>query len=260
MPSVRGLRKLKLKSVALVPKGSNPGAHIALFKEAPDDASVDVDETPNLQDEAETSPEETNMSQTETPTPETTPEVEAEVTTPEVTDATAEVETPAAETVTETPAEATAEAAPEPVAAGVEKAEAETITKAEAAELRTKIAKLEADKREAEYVAKAKDEFPSLGNARPIAKALMAIEDSLDAETGATIMQMFKAFAAQADAGSLFAQFGKADAEAESAQESLEKAAAEAVERGEFKTKEQATESLLRTNTDLAKAVFAERS
>lgn len=251
MPSVRGLRNLKLSRVDLVPKGSNPGAHIALFKESPDEGPADVPpENPNLQDEAKTSPEETNMTDTVTPAPG-----------PEAEEVTTEVETPDAaqpEAVAETPA---AEATPVAAGAAVEKAEA--VTKAEAESIRkelddakTEIAKMKAEKREAEFIAKAA-EFKPLGDTKKIATLLEKADEHFDESESQYLTRLLKAAVAQAETGDLFAQFGKADAEPDSAAEQYEARAKDLVAKGEFATIALAKSHLLSTDKDLAAAVFA---
>ena len=192
------------------------------------------------------------MSQTatETPTAEAPEAAVAEAPTPEA---------PAAEVTdtTETPTEeVTPEAVvetPEPVlaSAGVEKAAPETITKAEADSLRNEIEILKADKREATYIAKAEKDFPTLGNATAIAKMLIAADDSFEKAEADTLRTMLKAFAAQADAGALFEQFGKTDAEPNDREAELEKAAKERVEKGESKTIEQARVAVMDANPAL---------
>lgn len=196
------------------------------------------------------------MSQTATETP------------AEATEATtAEVEDNTTETVTETSAEATTdttetatEATPEPVAAGVEKADPETITKAEAdairkenADLRESVAKMEADKRRAEFIAKAEKDFGSLGNSVGIGEMLMKAEDAFGEAESNTLQTVLKALAAQADTGKLFSQFAKTDAEGDTPAERLEKRAKELVEKGEAKTIEQAKVAVMNADAELRK-------
>ncbi len=185
------------------------------------------------------------MSQTETPTPETeTPEATAEVTTPEAT----EVETPEAE-VTETPA---AEAKPEPVAAGVEKAEAESIRK-ELDDAKATIAKMQADARKATFIAKAKTEYAPLGDAEQIATLLMKADEHFNEAERDQLHALLSGAAKRVESGDLFAQFGKGDAESESAEDRLSKAAWEMVEKGEATTIEQAKVKAMKVNPELRK-------
>lgn len=256
MPSVRTLRTLKLSRVDLVPKGSNPGAHIALFKEAPE--SSDATESISPESSGPTNSKENPMSQTATEAT-ATEEVEAtEATETENTEATTEVTetTEAAETT-----EATAEVAtPEPAlaGAGVEKSAPESITKAEAdairkenADLAAKVTKMEADARRATFIAKAEEDFGTLGNSVAIGEMLMKAEDAFGENEVNTLNTMLKALTEQAVTGDLFKQFAKGDADATDRETELEKAAAERVEKGESKTIEQARVAVMDANPAL---------
>lgn len=251
MPSVRNLRKLKLSRVDLVPKGSNPGAHIAFFKDAPED---DATETNSPDSQGQTNSKENPMSQTET-TAEVTEAATAEVENTEVTEATT---TEATEATTDTATEAATEATPELVAAGVEKSEPEPITKEEAeairkenAELRADVEKMAAEKRKAEFIAKAEKDFGSLGNSVAIGEMLMKAEDAFGESEVKTLNTMLKALTEQAETGDLFAQFGKAEDEPTDREAQLETLAKERVEKGESPTIQQARVAVMDAHPEL---------
>lgn len=254
MPLVRTLRKLNLSRVDLVPKGSNPGAHIALFKEAPE--SSDATETNSPDSSGPTNSKENPMSQTATEATATEEATTAEAT--ENTEATTEVtETTEAAETTEATAEVTT---PEPAlaGAGVEKAEAETITKAEAeairkqnADLTAKVAKMEADARTTEFIAKAEKECSFIGDPTQTAKWLMLADEHFEKADCDAFETMLKSISEQVEQGNLFGQFAKGDAEATDPETELEKAAAERVAKGDSKTIEQARVAVMDENPAL---------
>lgn len=207
------LSELELDRVDLVTAGANPGAHILIAKfDADATLSDKTVETPDVQ------PNEVDISMAEDVT-----EVEM---------------------VNKADFEAVQKQL-EDLSKALEAAEAE---KAEAAE---QVAKMERERREAEFVAKARD-YANLGKADELGALLLAANDHFTAEQYQALERLLKSANAQVEKGDLFAQFSQPDAEPVDAVDKVNALAKAKVEAGEAKTLQIAKLEVLRENRELA--------
>lgn len=214
------LMDLELDRVDLVTAGANPGAHILIAKFDTDATLSDkTAETPDVQ------PQEVDKKMAE-----------------DVKDA------------VETVAKADFEALQTQLAEQIAKAEADAAAhKAEiekAATLEARIAKMETERKQAEFVAKAK-EFSNLGKADELGAMLLQASEGMSPEAYQLLERTMKAANAQVDKGALFAQFSKGDGEPESFEEKVESLAKAKVEAGHVKTIEMAKLQVLNENPGL---------
>src|SRR5581483_3366491 len=112
----------------------------------------------------------------------------------------------------------------------VAKADFEALQKANT-ELADRIAKMERERKQAEYVAKA-GEYGNLGKADELGGMLLAASEGMTAEQYQLLERTLKAANAQVDKGALFAQFAKQDAEAVDVIEKIEQLAKAKVDAG----------------------------
>lgn len=210
------LMELELQRVDLVTAGANPGAHVLIHKfEAPVTLEVEV---------AEQTVE--------------TPEVQKQET------------TPVAQEV-ETVAKADFEALQKQLA-DVNKAlaDAEAGRQADA----ERIAKMERDRKQGEFVAKAKDLGNLGGTADALGNLLLEVCEGVPAETFKQLEQLLKSANAQLEKGALFATFGQGGAEPPAEQtfeQKVEEMAKALVAAGKASTLPLAKLQVLNENPDL---------
>lgn len=223
------LRNLKLTRVDRVAAGANPESHIVLFKSEAD-LIAKADTSGTMSDQGATLSDKTDETLDVQPN---------------------EVDISMADDVTEieTVAKADFEAVQkqlEDLSKALEDAQAE---KAEAAE---QVAKMEADRKAAEFVAKAKD-YANIGKADELGALLLAANESFSAEQYQALERLLKAANAQMEAGDLFAQFSKAEGDEPTDVVDKVNALAKAkVDAGEAKTLQIAKLEVLRENRELA--------
>lgn len=213
------LTGLELDRVDLVTAGANPGAHILIHK-------FDADAT---------------LSDKTAETPDVRPQ---------------EVDKNMADVKDETVAKADFEALQTQLAEQIAKAEEVEASRlaevAKAAGLEDRIAKMEQERKQAEFVAKAR-EYSNLGKADELGPLLLAADEHFSAEQYQALERLLKAANAQVESGDLFAQFSKADtdepAEAADRVTALAKAKVDA---GEAKTLQIAKLQVLQENRELA--------
>jgi hypothetical protein len=126
-----------------------------------------------------------------------------------------------------------------------------TAAEADAAEKAAEVAKMETEKRAAEYIAKAK-ELDNIGPADELGARLMEAAEKMSPEGYGWLERTLKAVNAQVEKGALFAQFGKADAEPVDTADRVNALAKAKVEAGEAKTLQIAKLQVLQENRELA--------
>lgn len=207
------LKNLKLDRVDLVTAGANPGASVLIAKfETPPDGDVSNAVEPNAIVEVEVSDQIETVEAPDAPVEEVSMSDEPQVET-------------------------------------VAKADFEALQKANT-ELSDRIAKMERDAKQAEYVAKAR-EYSNLGKADELGALLLAASEAFSAEQYQTLERLLKAANAQVDKGELFAQFSQPTAEAGSFDEKLTGLAKAKVEAGAAPTLEIAKLQVLNENPEL---------
>lgn len=217
------LMELELQRVDLVTAGANPGAHVLIHKfDAPDTLEVEV---------AEQTVE--------------TPEVQKQETTPVAQDV-------------ETVAKAEFDAVQKQLAELNKALEDARVAREADAE---RIAKMERERRQGEFIAKAKD-LANIGAADALGNLLLEVSEGVSADAFKSLEQLLKAANAQLEKGALFATFGQAgaDNEPKSLEERINELAKAKVEAGSAKTIEIAKLAVLNENPGLRAEYGANRS
>lgn len=221
------LTGLELDRVDLVTAGANPGAHILIHK---------FDVNANLNDRTAE-----------------TPDVQPHGVDNHMAD----------EKVVDTVAKADFEALQTQLAEQVAKAEAESeARKAEvekAAALEERIAKMEQDRKQAEFVAKAA-EYSNLGKADELGGLLLAANEAFSAEQYQTLERLLKAANAQVDKGALFGQFSRPEGDNPDVMDRINSLAKAKVDAGEARTIEIAKHMVIKENPSLRDEYVAARS
>lgn len=209
------LTELELDRVDLVTAGANPGAHVLIHKfDAPVTLEVEV---------AEQTVE--------------TPEVQKQETTPVAQDV---------ETVAKADFEALQKQLEDVNKALVEASEAR---KADA----ERIAKMERERKQGEFIAKAKD-LANIGAADALGNLLLEVSEGVSADAFKSLEQLLKAANAQLEKGALFATFGQSGAEPPAEQtfeQKVDEMAKALVAEGKAKTLPLAKLQVLNENPDL---------
>jgi hypothetical protein len=157
----------------------------------------------------------------------------------------------------DTVAKADFEALQTQLAEQIAKFEAETEARqaeiAKAAALEETIAKMESERKQAEFVAKAA-EFGNLAKADELGALLLAANEAFSAEQYQALERLLKAANAQIESGDLFAQLAKGDADSADvdAIDRVEVLAKAKVEAGTAKTLQIAKLQVLQENRELA--------
>jgi hypothetical protein len=147
----------------------------------------------------------------------------------------------------------------------VAKADFDTLQKsleaevAKAAELAERVAKMEHERKQAEFVAKAKD-LDNLGKADELGVMLLEASEGMTPEAYQLLERTLKAANAQVDKGALFAQFSQPEAEATSAMDRITSLAKAKVDAGLAKTLEIAKVQVMQENPELQSEYIAARS
>lgn len=116
--------------------------------------------------------------------------------------------------------------------------------------LEERLEKMENDRLEAEFIAKAR-ELPNLGGASELGHMLLTVKKSVDVETFQSLERLLKAANAQLEKGDLFATLGRADAENPTAMDRINELAKQKLANGLAKTIELAKMEVIRENPDL---------
>jgi hypothetical protein len=215
------LRGLTVDRVDLVPAGANPDAHITLFKQR-----------------GPASPENQEVTMSDKP------------------------ETPAEEA---TVAKADLDAAQTELAELRKQLDEAKAAETEATELRKQlevtqedIAKIRAEQREQEFIAKAK-EFENLGPVTDIGKLMQAADEHFDDAQKQTLTRLLSGASAQVEKGALFDTFTRpADETADTGwQDRLEKKASELVAAGTVATVELAKQKVMHDDPDIRREYTA---
>jgi hypothetical protein len=202
---------LELDRVDLVTAGANPGAHILIHKfAAPDILQDKTAETLDVQ------PDEVDKQMADVENVETVAKADFEAVQKQL----------------------------EEMSKALEAAQAAQAADAE------KIAKMERERKEAEYIAKAR-EFSNLGKADELGALLLAASEAFTTEQYQTLERLLKAANAQVEKGDLFAQFSRPDADSGDVLDRINVLAKAKVEAGEAKTLEIAKQMVLRENREL---------
>ena len=148
----------------------------------------------------------------------------------------------------------------------VAKAELDTLQKnfdaevAKAAALAERVEKMERERKQAEFVAKAKD-LDNLGKADQLGVMLLEASEGMSPEAYQLLERTLKAANAQVDKGALFAQFAQPGAdEPASVMDRITSLAKAKVDAGEAKTIEIAKQMVLSGNRELQAEYIAARS
>lgn len=218
----RKLRNLKLDRVDLVTAGANPGAFVMLHKfDAPDNLEGQMADKPVEAPEAPVKKDD-KVSQE-------------------------------AETVAKADFEALQKQLQE--MADLRKAETD-----KSAELAERIAKMERERKTAEFVAKAR-ELANMGAASELGLMLLEASEGMSPESYQLLERTLKAANAQVEKGALFATIGRADGEVESWDARLSALAKAKVDAGTAKTRELAIMQVLNENPGLkAEYMSAQRA
>lgn len=115
---------------------------------------------------------------------------------------------------------------------------------------RDRIAKMERERREQEFIDKAKD-LTNLGSAEQTGKLLLDIAESVPSESYQALERMLKSINAQLESNSLFSEVGSTVGDESSLESRIEAAAKELVSKGVAPTIEQATVKVLESNAEL---------
>ncbi len=251
------LRRLKLRRVALVEAGANPGAHISLFKgKRLADGGYDLGEDENPREEplvTKTADElQADLEKAEQA------KTDAEAKAKAAEEKAAEVEKKLSET-----SDAELEKAREEIAklkADAEKAESTDVRK-ELDELKADNEKLRKADRRSTFIEKAKT-FEKLGQPEQLATLLDEADDNLSDPTKKILDSVLKAANEAVEVGKLFAQLSDPDAEPDEGwEERLEKAAKERVAKSDSGlTIEQAKVQIMHEDADLAADYAKSRS
>lgn len=146
----------------------------------------------------------------------------------------------------------------------VAKADFDTLQKsldaevAKAAELAERVEKMERERKQAEFVAKAA-EFSNLGKADEIGALLLAASESFSAEQYQMLERLFKATNAQVDKGALFAQFSQPEGDNPEVGDRITDLAKAKVAAGTAKTLEIAKLQVMQENTELQSEYMSAR-
>jgi hypothetical protein len=219
------LRNLRLTRVDRVPAGSNPDAHIVLFKAADELTASDPTLASNDTVEVAMSDETT----AEDVAKHDDPESPLATTLDGGDEAHADVAT-------------AAESVEAPAAAEVDKA---------LDDARAEIAKMQRAAREGEFIAKAKADFDNLGDATELGGLLLDAADLLSADTYQLLERTLKAANARVGEGDLFKQIGDPGAAPVEAKATIYKMAEEMVAKGEAKNLGLALAEVARLNPEL---------
>lgn len=128
-----------------------------------------------------------------------------------------------------------------------------------AAALEERIAKMERERKQAEFVAKAKD-LDNLGTADQLGTMLLEASEGMSAEAYQTLERTLKAANAQVEKGALFAQFSRPEGDAVSAMDRITSLAKAKVDAGQAKTIEIAKVQVMQENPELQSEYMASRS
>lgn len=138
----------------------------------------------------------------------------------------------------------------EQIAKADAEAEARKADIAKADELAAKVEKMELERKQAEFIAKARD-YNNLGKADELGPLLMAASDHFSEDQYKCLERLLKAANAQVEKGGLFAQFSKTEGEPESFEDRLTSMAKAKVDAGTAKTIEIAKLQVLNENPEL---------
>lgn len=146
----------------------------------------------------------------------------------------------------------------------VAKADFDTLQKslesevAKAAALEERIAKMERERKQAEFVAKAA-EYSNLGKADELGGLLLAANEAFSAEQYQALERLLKAANAQVDKGELFAQFSRTEGDSPDAMDRITSLAKAKVEAGEAKTLEIAKLQVMQQHPELQSEYMSAR-
>lgn len=226
-PPVRRLKNLRLDRVDLVTAGANQGAHVMLhkFEDRPIESPPIVKSADGTLGGMET----VNENETE-----------------EV----AEVEK--AEDAKATRVKSISKAQVE-----LQKALEAEVQKNQ--DLATRVEKMENERLEAEFIAKAK-ELPNLGNSSELGSLMLAVKKGVAAEQYQSLERLLKAANAQMEKGALFSTLGRAETENPTVNDRINELAKAKVVAGTAKTIELAKLDVLHENPDLRAELNAQRS
>lgn len=214
---------LSLDRVDLVTAGANPGASVLIHKfDVPDIVEVEEMADPTVE----------------------TPDVPVEKDENDVSDK------------VETVAKADFEALQKQLA---DEAEARKVEVAKAAALEERINKMELERRQAEFVAKARD-LSNLGAAADLGLMLLEAQDGMSDASFQLLERTLKAANAQVERGALFAQFSQPDGEAAPVMDRITDLAKAKVAAGEARTIEIAKQMVIKENPALRDEYVAARS
>ncbi len=207
---VRRLKNLHLDRVDLVTAGANQGAHVVLHKMEDDPDTFMSMDSPGVNMSDELATEEVEK-QEESPEPKRVRQISK-------------------------------------AQEKLEKALADERARSEA--LAERVEKMENERLEAEYVAKAQ-QLPNLGNARELGRLMLDVQKSVKPETYQSLERLFKAANAQLEKGDLFATLGRAEGEPATAMDRITELAKAKVANGLAKTIEIAKMDVIRENPEL---------
>lgn len=140
----------------------------------------------------------------------------------------------------------------------VAKAEFDGVRKA-LEDAQAEIKKMQRERKEAEFVVKAK-ELGNLGAANEVGAIMLEASEGMSVERYQSLERLLKAANAQLESSNLFAAFGRSDGEAaESAEDRLTELAKAKVAAGQSPTIEQAKQAVLHENAELRSELMSAR-